>query len=111
MNATQMINKAPPTTTEAWGFFGTVGGLADAQAAWTITFPVVTKTTGGSVQGVGDLLDSRHGRHFADDVANCIHSGLELNAAIVTRQSSAGWAGTSTARFRGTMAFRWGCLT
>ena len=82
MNATQMINKAPPTTTEAWGFFGTTGGFADAQAAWAIAFPAVAKATGGSAEGIRDFLDSRHGRHFADDVANGIHSGIDLKAAI-----------------------------
>jgi hypothetical protein len=52
------------------------------QAAWTIAFPMVAKATGGSAEGVRDFLDSRHGRHFADDVANGIHSGLDLKAAI-----------------------------
>ena len=31
---------------------------------------------------VRDFLDSRHGRHFADDVHNGIHAGLDLTEAI-----------------------------
>jgi hypothetical protein len=31
---------------------------------------------------VRDFLDSGHGRHFADDVANGLRLGLGLNAAI-----------------------------
>lgn len=77
-----MTNKALTTANEAWGFFGTAGGFTDAQAAWTIAFPAVAIATGGSAEGVRDFLDSRHGRHLADDVANGIHSGLDLKAAI-----------------------------
>jgi hypothetical protein len=77
-----MTNKALTTANEAWGFFGTAGNLTDAQAAWTIAFPAVAKATGGSAEGVRDFLDSRHGRHLADDVANGIHTGIDLKAAI-----------------------------
>jgi hypothetical protein len=77
-----MTNSTLPTANEAWGFFGTAGGFTDAQAAWAIAFPAVAKATSGSAEGVRDFLDSRHGRHLADDVANGIHSGLDLKAAI-----------------------------
>ncbi len=80
--ATRMTNSTIPTANEAWGFFGTTGGFADAQAAWAIALPAVAKATGGSAEGVRDFLDSRHGRHLADDVANGIHSGSDLKAAI-----------------------------
>ena len=56
----------------------------------------VAKATGGSAEGVRDFLDSRHGRHFADDVANGIHSGSDLKAAIdaaITR-----WMGWTISR-------------
>jgi hypothetical protein len=33
-------------------------------------------------EAVRDFLDSRHGHHFADDVANGVFDGLEMEAAI-----------------------------
>jgi hypothetical protein len=77
-----MTNLTIPTRNEAWGFYGATAGFADADAAWGIAFPAVTKATAATAEGVLGFLDSRHGRHFADDVANGIHAGLELPAAI-----------------------------
>lgn len=77
-----MTNSTLPTANEAWGFYGTSGTFADADAAWTIAFPAVLTATEGTAEGVRDFLDSRHGRHFADDVHNGVHAGLELSAAI-----------------------------
>ena len=68
----------------------------DADAAWLIAFPAVAKATGVTAEGVRDFLDSRHGRHFADDVHNGIHAGLDLKAAIdaaITR-----WMGWTISR-------------
>ena len=79
-----MTKSTLPTANEAWGFFGTTGGFTGAQAAWALAFPAVAKATGGSAEGVRDFLDSRHGRHFADDVHNGVHAGLDLTAAIET---------------------------
>ena len=79
-----MTKSTLPTANEAWGFFGTTGGFTDAQAAWAIVFPAVAKATGGSAEGVRAFRDSRHGRHFADDVHNGIHAGLPIAAAIDT---------------------------
>ena len=78
----QMTNSTLPTANEAWGFYGTSGAFADADAAWAIAFPAVLAATGGTAEGVRDFLDSRHGRHFADDVHNGIHAELELTTAI-----------------------------
>ena len=77
-----MTNSTLPTANEAWGFYGTSSAFADADAAWAIAFPAITKVTVGSAEGVRDFLDSRHGRHFADDVHNGIHTGLGLERAI-----------------------------
>ena len=77
-----MTNSTLPTTNEDWGFFGTAAGFTDADKAWEIAFPEIAKVTMGSAEGVRDFLDSRHGRHFADDVHNGIHAGLGLEAAI-----------------------------
>ena len=77
-----MTNSTLPTANEAWGFYGTCGAFADAQAAWAIAFPAVLAATDGPPEGVRDFLDSRHGRHFADDVHNGLHAGLNLSVAI-----------------------------
>ena len=77
-----MTNSTLPTANEAWGFYGTTSGFADADAAWAIAFPAVLAATDGTAEGVRDFLDSRHGRHFADDVHNGVHAGLDLEAAI-----------------------------
>lgn len=77
-----MTNSTLPTANQAWGFYGTSSAFADADAAWAIAFRAITKVTVGSAEGVRDFLDSRHGRHFADDVHNGIHTGLGLERAI-----------------------------
>lgn len=77
-----MTNSTLPTANEAWGFYGTSGTFADADAAWAIAFSAVLGATEGTAEGVRGFLDSRHGRHFADDVHNGIHAGLDLTAAI-----------------------------
>ena len=77
-----MTNSPLPTRNEARGFYGSTAGFMDADAAWLIAFPAVAKATGVTAEGVRDFLDSRHGRHFADDVHNGIHAGLDLKAAI-----------------------------
>jgi hypothetical protein len=92
----QMTNSTLPTTNEAWGFYGSTAGFTDAEAAWGIALPAVAKATGATPEGVRDFLDSRHGRHFADDVHNGIHAGLDPKAAIdaaITR-----WMGWTISR-------------
>ncbi|WP_292612553.1 hypothetical protein [Nitrobacter sp. 62-13] len=42
----------------------------------------IGEATGCSDVGVRDFLDSRHGRHFADDVANGLFEGRILMQAI-----------------------------
>jgi len=91
-----MTNSTLPTRNEAWGFFRSTAGFTDADAAWSIAFPEVAKATGATAEGVRSFLDSRHGRHFADDVHNGIHAGLALKAAIdgaITR-----WMGWTISR-------------
>ena len=55
------------------------------------------------MNAVGDFLDSRHGRHFADDVANGLAAGRELKAAIAAAvQRWMGWTiGRRTTRETG----------
>lgn len=77
-----MMNSTLPTANEAWGFYGTCGAFADAEAAWAIAFQAVLAATDGTAEGVRDFLDSRHGRHFADDVHNGVQAVLDLSVAI-----------------------------
>lgn len=77
-----MTNSTLPTCNEAWGFYGSTAGFTDADAAWGIAFRAIATATGATADGVRDFLDSRHGRHFADDVHNGTHAGLDLKAAI-----------------------------
>ena len=91
-----MTNSTLTTRNLDWGFYGSSAGFTDAGAAWSIAFPAVAKATRASADGVRDFLDSRYGRHFADDVNNGIHAGLSLEAAIdaaITR-----WMGWTISR-------------
>lgn len=66
-----------------YGFFGTIGCTGqDATAAWAIALPLIETTTGCAPEGVRAFLDSRDGRHFADEVYNQLMRGLTLAAAI-----------------------------
>ena len=71
-----------PTGNDAWGFWGTIGGHADQKDAWALATTAIGTATACSAEAVRDFLDSRHGRHFADDVANGLFGGLTLADAI-----------------------------
>ena len=72
-----------PTRNEAWGYFGTMRlAGADPMQAWNAASAMIAAETDGSPEAVRDFLDSRHGRHFADDVAGELGKGLGLEAAI-----------------------------
>ncbi len=71
-----------PTSNQAWGFWGSIGSHADQSEAWTLATAAIVKATGCPAEAVRDFLDSRHGRHFADEVANGLFAGLSLHAAI-----------------------------
>jgi hypothetical protein len=76
-----------PTGNEAWGFWGTIARIendpaADPAKAWNIASRRIAEATGASPEGVRDFLDSRHGRHFADDVAGELSKGKTLKDAI-----------------------------
>ena len=63
-NTTQI----PATQNDTWGFFGTMND--NAEAAWPIAMTAISDTTYQPLESVRLFLDSRHGRHFADDVQN-----------------------------------------
>ena len=65
MNTTPQI---PAPTVTDFGFFGTMA--EHAEAAWPLAMIAISDATGQPLESVRTFLDSRHGRHFADDVQN-----------------------------------------
>ena len=80
----------PATQNEAWGFWGTMND--QAEAAWPIAMTAISDATYRPLESVRAFLDSRHGRHFADDVLNGLHAGFSLQEAIhAATQRWMGW--------------------
>jgi hypothetical protein len=72
-----------PTRNEAWGLFGTMQSAgADPMQAWNAASAMIAAATDASPEAVRDFLDSRHGRHFADEVAGALAKGRGLEDAI-----------------------------
>lgn len=84
----------PGTQNDAWGFWGTMN--EQAEAAWPLAMTIVSDATGESLESVRIFLDSRHGRHFADEVHNGLYRGQTLEETIhaATRQ----WMGWTIGR-------------
>lgn len=80
----------PPTNTE-WGFYGTVAHSSDAAAAWPIAFWAICETTGCDGETAREFLDSRYGRHFADDVVNALATHTLADAIAATTARWMGW--------------------
>ena len=60
-----------PTRNEACGFFGTLQMAgADPMQSWIAASAMIAAETDASAEAVRDFVDSRHGRHFADDVVS-----------------------------------------
>ena len=60
-----------PTRNEAYGFLGTMQlAGADPMQSWNAASAMISAETEASPEAVRDFLDSRHGRHFADDVVS-----------------------------------------
>ena len=72
----------PQTQNREWGFFGTISHHADPERAWDIALAFIAGTTGCSPDATRAFLDSRHGRHFADEVSNHLAAGQGLASAI-----------------------------
>ena len=78
------------TQNESWGFWGTMN--EHATAAWPIASTAIAEATGCEPEQVRAFLDSRHGRHFADDVRNGLYYGDNLKDAIEkATQKWMGW--------------------
>jgi hypothetical protein len=73
-------NQIPATQNDAWGFWGTM--KEHASAAWPLAMTAVSVATSQPLDSVRTFLDSRHGRHFADDVQNGLYQGQALQDAI-----------------------------
>ena len=71
-----------PSQNEAWGYSGTIECHASPTESWALAMTAITAATGCANYEVRAFLDSRHGRHFADEVANGLHRGLALVPAI-----------------------------
>lgn len=82
-----------PTVTD-WGLYGTMN--EQAEAAWPLAMTAISDATGQPLESVRTFLDSRHGRHFADDVQNGLYSGATLADAI--EQATARWMGWTIGR-------------
>ncbi len=81
----------PQTRNREWGFFGTMSHHADPERAWDIALAFIAGTTGCSPDATRAFLDSRHGRHFADEVSNRLAEGKALASAI--NAATATWMG------------------
>ena len=91
MNATTQI---PATQNDTWGFYGTMN--EQAEAAWPLAMTAISDATCQPLESVRTFLDSRHGRHFADDVQNGLYAGAALADAI--EQATARWMGWTIGR-------------
>ena len=94
-----MTNAIPSTRNTDWGFFGTIAHHADADVAWPMAMEAVGRASGCPGLAVRDFLDTRHGRHFADDVANGLFAGMALRSAIDTAVER--WMGWTISRRTG----------
>lgn len=79
-----------------WGFFGTIAHRACPRAAWELASRAIAEATDSGSEGIRDFLDSRLGRHFADDVANGLFQGLSIDEAV--REAVARWMSWRTGR-------------
>jgi hypothetical protein len=70
----------PATQNEEWGFFGSL--KEHAHAAWPVAMTAISDATGQGLESVRAFLDSRYGRHFADDVGNEVLRGHAIEQAI-----------------------------
>lgn len=84
----------PATQNESWGFFGAMND--NASAVWPIAMTAISDATSQPLESVRLFLDSRYGRHFADDVLNEMFHGSDLASAIA--QATQRWMGWTIGR-------------
>ena len=81
MGTNTNTNIPDPTVTD-WGFRNTMN--EHASVAWPIASAAIAAATGCEPEQVRAFLDSRFGRHFADDVRNSLYFSSTLKDAIDT---------------------------
>jgi hypothetical protein len=91
MNTT---NQIPATQNEDWGFWGTMNEIA--ATAWPLAMTAISDATNQPLESVRLFLDSRHGRHFADDVLNALLIGNSVEQAV--HAAVARWMGWTIGR-------------
>lgn len=91
MNTSKQI---PAPTVTDWGYWGTMQDKAEA--TWPIAMKAISDATNQPLESVCAFLDSRHGRHFADDVLNGLFAGAKLQDAI--EQAIQRWMGWTIGR-------------
>jgi hypothetical protein len=64
------------------GFFGRIRHHAEPHPAWALAMEAIGNSTACSDEAAQHFLDSRYGRHLADEVVNALIGRLELPAAI-----------------------------
>ncbi len=73
-----------------WGFMGTLN--EHAEAGWPIAMTTISEATGCDFDATRAFLDSRYGRHFADNVLNYLSKDHPLKTAIkAATQEWMGW--------------------
>lgn len=78
-----MNDAAQTTNNPAFGFWGTMACTGQpSNTAWAIALPLIMTATSCTAEAARDFLDSTHGRHFADEVANQMARRLSLDTAI-----------------------------
>ncbi|CAI8819488.1 hypothetical protein [Methylococcus capsulatus] len=70
----------PASRNEAWGFWGTMD--QHAEVAWALAMTAISDATCQPLEPVRAFLDTRHGRHFADDVLNEMLRGHAIQQAV-----------------------------
>jgi len=94
-----------PTRNEANGFFGTITicSLRERRTAevWTLASTLIAQAVHADSEdemiGVPDFLDSRMGRHFADDVVGELQSGV-ANSETAINTAIRKWLGWRISR-------------
>lgn len=80
-----------PTRNPEWGFWGTTERAGfRADRSWDIASTMIARATGCSPEGVREFLDSRYGRHFADEVNNSMATG-KLPVETATERTIERW--------------------
>jgi len=98
-----MTTTTLPSENQAWGFYGTISRIEDPRAidpneAWQLAFDAIRTATRVGDEGIRLFLDSRHGRHFADDVANALAAPQRTTLKDAIADATARWMGWTISR-------------